>query len=451
MATKNQPQENNGQKIQTKYDRKMEERRKREEKDKREAKILRISAIAFCIIIAAAIVGSVAVSVLNKNAALKNPYVTIGDHTVTKLEYDYYFNGVVNNYMNTYSSYLSFMGLDANKDLDEQPYDENATWKDYFDRSAVAQIKQMKALADDAAANGFEYDTTEDYANMLSSISAGAEAEGITAAEYYKSIYGAYATEKNMEPFIKEGFLAAAYYGSLVEQNVPTDQEVKDYYASHVQDYDQVDYRSFALKADIAEEATEEEIEKAMTEAKNKADAMMEARQGGEDFKALCLANAAEDQKATYEDEETDASLKERNYYIGIPAAISDWLYESGRAESDITVIEDTANNQYYVVEFINRYYDEADDAEISNTISNDRTQEYLNTLMDKYEVIDNTGDLKYLLIKTEDTESTADTEDTADTESTTDTEDTADAESETGETTEAADTEQDAAEQTAE
>lgn len=405
MAKKNQPQENTEQKIQTKYDRKMEERRKKEEQDKKEAKILRISAIAFCIVIAAAIIGSIAASVLNKNAATKDTYVTIGDHAVTKVEYDYYFNGIVNNYINTYSSYLSFMGLDANKDLDEQQYDDNATWKDYFDRSTVAQIKQMKALADDAAANGFEYDTTQDYANMVSSITAGAEAEGVTAAQYYKSIYGTYATEQNMEPFIKEGFVAAAYYSSLIEQNTPTDQEIKDYYAEHQQDYDQVDYLSFIIKADIAEEATEDDITKAMTAAKEKADTMMTARQGGEDFKALCLANAAEDEKATYEDEETDASLNEGAYYIGIPAAISGWLYENGRVEGDITVIEDTANNQYYVVEFISRYYDEADDAEISSTIAGDRSQEYLNTLMDNYEVIDNKGDLKYLLIETEDEE----------------------------------------------
>lgn len=405
MAKKNQPQENNGQKIQTKYDRKMEERRKKEEQDKKEARIFKIGAMAFCLIIVAAIVGSIAASAIRKNSVLNDTYVTIGDHAVTKVEYDFYFNGIVNNYINTYSQYLSFMGLDTTKDLDEQPYDDNATWKDYFDRSTVEQIKQMKALADDAAANGFEYDTTQDYENMLNSINTGAETEGVTVAEYYKTIYGTYATEKNMEPFIKEGLTGAAYYNSLLEKNTPTQQEIKDHYAANQQDYDKVDYRSFALKAEIAEEATEEDIAVAMTEAKNKADAMMAARQEGEDFKALCLANATEEEKATYEDEETDASFKEGAYYIGIPAAISDWLYESGRAESDITVIEDAANNQYYVVEFINRYYDEADDEEISATMAADRSQEYLNALIDNYEVVDNKGDLKYLLIPTEDVE----------------------------------------------
>lgn len=464
MATKKQPQDNNGQKIQTKYDRKMEERRKREEKDKREVKLLRISAITVGIVIAAAIIGSVAVSVLNKNAAIKSTYVTIGDHAITKLEYDYYFNGVVNNYVNTYSSYLSFMGLDTTKDLDKQQYDESTTWKDYFDRSAVEQIKQIKTMADDAAAKGFEYDTTEDYANMVSSIKAGAESGGVTVGEYYRSIYGSYANEKNMETFIKEGSYVSAYYTSLIEQNKPADQEVKDYYNDNVQDYDKVDYRSFIVKADItgaeasapeaggasetaapeagaaeetaaqeagaaeetaapeagaaseasapeagtaaetaaqpAAEPTEEEINKAMAEAKKKADAMLKARQGGEDFKALCLANAAEGEKASYEDEETDASLTEGAYYASTPAAISGWLYEDKRAENDITVIEDTTGNQYYVVEFISRYYDEADNEKISNTISGSRTQEYLNGLMEAYKVVDNTGDLKYLLIE---------------------------------------------------
>lgn len=400
MSKNNKPQVNGEQKVQTKYDRKMEARRKKEEQDKKEAKAMRIGAITVGILIVAAIVGSVIISVSNKKSALEDTYVTIGNHEITKVEYDYFFSGTVNNYMETYSSYLALMGLDPTKDLDTQQYDENATWKDYFDRMTVEQIKQMKALADDAKANNFVYDDTESYANMVSSVTAGAEAQGVSVADYYKTLYGTYATEQNVEPFIREGLLASAYYSHLTEQNAPTDSEIAEHYAANVQEYDKVDCRSFAIKADIAEGATEEDIKKAMEEAKGKADAMMEARKAGEDFEALCIANATEENKATYEDEATEASLIEGAYYIGTPSAISGWLYEDGRAEGDITVIEDTASNQYYIVEFIKRYFDEADNEEISQTLANDRTTEYVEGLKKQYEVVDNTGDLKYLLIE---------------------------------------------------
>ena len=41
------------------------------------------------------------------------------------------------------------------------------------------------------------------------------------------TIYGEYATEKNMEPYLKEGILSNAYYDHLIEQNAPGAQEIK--------------------------------------------------------------------------------------------------------------------------------------------------------------------------------------------------------------------------------
>ena len=401
MAKKNQPQAGIEQKPQTKYDRKMEERRKQEEKDKRDSKMMRIGAIVVCAAIVAAIAVSIISPILSKKMATNGAYVTVGNHTVTKVEYDYFYNTSVNNYVNTYGAMLAYVGLDATKDFDEQQYSDEMTWKDFFDQMAVEQIRQTKSLADDAAANNFTYDDTEEYSYILSGIASNAESAGLSVKDYYKSTYGTYATEKNMEPLIKEGLLASAYYGHLIEQNAPEEQEIRDYYAEHVQDYDRVDYRSFTFAADIAEGASEEDIDKAMMDAKNKADAMMEARQGGADFKELCLENATEENKATYEDTETDASLREGAYYSSTSTVIGGWLYEDGREEGDITVIEDMTSHQYYVVEFINRYYDEADDENISNTIASDRTMEYLDQLMENYTVTDNKGDLKYLTIDT--------------------------------------------------
>lgn len=397
MAKNNQPQENSEQKVQTKYDRKMAERKEREQKEQREAKILRITAILIGVIIVAVIAGSIAAPIINKNKAVKDTYVTVGSHEITKLEYDYYFNGSVNNFLTTYSSLLAYMGLDTSKDLSEQQYSEELTWKDFFDQMTVDQIRQTKSLNDEAAANQFTYDDTEDYANALSGMQSAAESAGVSLEDYYKTASGTYATEKNMEPFVKEGLLATAYYQHLIEQNAPGEQEVKDYYAEHVQDYDKVNYRTFTFSADLAEDASEEETDQAMMAAKNKADAMMEARKGGAEFKDLCIENATEESKESYET--TDVSLKEDYYYSSVPAAISGWLYEDGRTEGDLTVIEDMTGHQYYVVEFISRYYDEADDQKIADTIAGNKTAEYVNALMESYEVTDNKGELKYLTI----------------------------------------------------
>ena len=149
MAKKNQPQTGTEQKVQTRYDRKMEARRKQEEKDKREAKMLRIGAVTVCVLLVLAVAGSIGASVWSRKAATKDAYVTIGEHKVTKLEFDYYYNAM----LNSYSSLMAYMGMDATSDLASQPYSEDLTWKDFFDEMAVEQLKQAKAMADDAAAN----------------------------------------------------------------------------------------------------------------------------------------------------------------------------------------------------------------------------------------------------------------------------------------------------------
>ena len=402
MAKENKQQADKEQKVQTKYDKKMEARRKQEEKDKRNARILRFSSIAVCILIVAAIAISIFTSVWNKKAATKDAYVTIGSYSVTKLEYDYYYSMLKNNYLSSYGSLFSYMGVDTTQDIEGQQYNDTMTYKDFFDQMTVDQISETKALVDDAAKNGFAYDASEDYAEIASGVVSGAEAAGTSVKDYYKEMYGEYATEKNVEPFIKEGLLANEYYNHLIEQNAPEAQEIKDYYGEHVRDYDRVDYHSFAIAAQTEEGASEEDTDKALMDAENKAKDFKEALDGGKDFRELCVEYATEENKATYEDEETDASLREGAYYSGIPSVVADWLYEDGRSEGDTVVLEDATNNQYYVVEFINRYYDEADDENISNTISSDRVRESIDGMLVNYGVTDVKGELKYLTLEEE-------------------------------------------------
>ena len=149
----------------------------------------------------------------------------------------------------------------------------------------------------------------------------------------------------------------------------------------------------------MAEDADEAAIEAAMKELKAKAEAMVDERKKGTDFEALCIQNASEEDKANYEDEETEYSLSEGRRYAGVASAISDWLFEEGRKEGDITALEDENSHRYYVAEFVDRYFDEADNESISNTIASQRTSEYMTGLMENYKVEDIKGDLKYLTV----------------------------------------------------
>lgn len=415
MANTNSPEVKSEQKVQTKYDHKMEARRQQKLKDARQEKMMKTVGIVIGVVVLLAVVVSIAVPIVRKSSALKGTYVKIGDHELTQVEYDYYYNVAVNNYLTAYSSILPYMGLDTSRDYDQQQYAEGKTWKDLFDEMTVEQIKQSKALLDDAKGVGFTYDTSAEYDVFVSELETAAQSAGVSVGEYYKNTFGEYATKQNVEPFVKEGLLVSAYHDDLMVKNVPSDEEIKAYYEENKQNYDKVDFRSFNFNTEIAEDASEEDIKKAMDELKVKADAMMEARKGGEDFEALCLKNASENTKENYENPDTEYSLSEGRNYSNISAVMSDWLYDESRKAGDITVLADETYHQYYVVEFVKRYYDEADDANISNTLASERVSEYTNGLAENYQVTDVKGDLKYLTISTEETAAGSAADDAAD------------------------------------
>ena len=163
------------------------------------------------------------------------------------------------------------MGLDTALPFDSQTYLGDKTWKDYFDEMTIDQISRVKGMHDEATSAGFEFDTETEYATFVENVSGAAESAGVTVKEYYKNMCGVYATEENVADFIKEGIYADAYYNKMLEDYAPTAEEITAYYEENATSYDQVDYRSFAFEAELVEDASEEEVTKAMEELSAKA------------------------------------------------------------------------------------------------------------------------------------------------------------------------------------
>lgn len=207
---------------------------------------------------------------IRTNTAL---YVTVGDHDVQRSEYEYYYYSGINNLYAYYGNYLSYMGLDLSKPLDEQAYMENMTWKDYFDQQAVSQLKQVYALTDAAEAAGFEYDASADVDDFAESIETGAANANMSAADYLKSSYGTLATMDKVKAYVEKSSIATAYYNSIEDATEITDEEVSDYYDENKDNYDSVDYLACKIAADMpetetvaAEETTAPETETGETE-----------------------------------------------------------------------------------------------------------------------------------------------------------------------------------------
>lgn len=474
-------------KIVTRYDRRMEKRRIEEEKERRSWKRFKIISLLIVVVIAAAIVISLGTSAYRKYAAINNTYVRIGDHDVTRVEYDYYYYNSMTSYLNMYGSYVSMRGLDVSLPMDQQSYmgSEDLTWKDFFDQLAVTQLQQVKALVDEAEAEGFTYDDSEDMAQFETDFAAEAESASQSVGQFYATAYGEYATESRVRPYIRENMLATAYYDHLIEQNRPSDEEVQAYYEENKNGYDTVTYRSFYFEAETEEETTEEGTE-AVTE-ETTADSTETAAEEttvdstetaveettAESTEAAAEETTAESTEAAAEDETTedttdaeleaamaelsvkaeemverrragedfedlcveyasedrkenyggeeDGSLMEEVSYSGTPMVASDWLFDESRKEGDISIFEDT--NRYYVVEFISRQNDEETTNEsISTLLAEQTVGEYIAEVGLQYEVTDVAGELHYLTVETETETATEGETGTAETESETDT-----------------------------
>ena len=109
MSQKDVKKEQSSEKVMTRYDKKVQKRKEEAERAKKQAKTEKIIGI----VIAAAIVIALAMIPVKSYTAVHSTYLTVGGHDITRVEFDYYYNLAKNDYLNTYSSYLSYMGLDT--------------------------------------------------------------------------------------------------------------------------------------------------------------------------------------------------------------------------------------------------------------------------------------------------------------------------------------------------
>lgn len=359
MSEKKQSKENTEQKekkVVTKYDLKMQRRKEEKEREQRQQRINNVIGIVLVV----ALVCLVASFPIRTYLATHETYVRINGEDVTKVEFDYNYNLAKTNYLNEYGYSLSYFGFDTTADPATVMYSETWTWKDYYESLAVDTMTQNKALMAQAKAEGFTYDTSEEYAEFETSLKEAAAAYNLSEKKYIQEQYGIYATKSRIKKYIEESIFLNAYYKHLTEVKAPTDEEIEVYYQENSDIYDSVDYRMSVIFAELPTEPTEladvtvsgndagatvsggdadyepsqAEIDKAMADAKEKAEAAEETiAKDGEAYKGHRMSTA--------------------------DANISTWLFDSSRKAGDTTIIENVQGNFYYVVAFESRYRNE--------------------------------------------------------------------------------------------
>ena len=152
----------------------------------------------------------------------------------------------------------------------------------------------------------------------------------------------------------------------------PSDQEITDYYEENKDNYDSVDYRLITVYAELPTEPTEladpvEETDEASTESEEETE--YEPSEAEIEFAMQqAKAEAEEAEKTVF----TEGELYENMLGSSIASALSEWLFDSARTPGDTTVIEDSNNNFYYVLAFVDRYLDQSPSADLRVIITED-------------------------------------------------------------------------------
>lgn len=369
-------------KVVTKYDRKMQ---KRKEEERKEAKRRFITKWVCIAVLAGIILGSGTAIGIKLNS-IYNDYIEVDNDKISQIEFDFYYGIAKTNNLNTtlYGTmtygdyYTSYMGYKTSQSDKSQEYSTDYTWYDYFSNSAVTTIKETKALLEDADANGFTYDNeSADYDEFIGQLKDAANEADTSYSDYLKQLFGKRATEKRVKEFLKDYLKSTAYQEQLSDTLAATDSEVSEYYQDNKDTYDKFEYRIFTVKAQSSDSAD-------MADAKDTADSFASGVSSELDFINQCrkYAEAGDD---TYADDA--ASLVTETKKSSIESACADWVASSDRKEGDITVIEDTENECYYVVYYISRSYDGSDDDTIKSTLLNQKYSEYIKKYTDEYSV----------------------------------------------------------------
>lgn len=349
-------------KIVTKYDRKVERRKEQKAKEERDKKISRITGI----VLAAALVCFVASFPIRTFLTVNGTYITVDGESVSRVEFDYYYNVAISNYLSGQGAWLYYAGIDLSGDLSQQMYSEDMSFKDFFDEMAVDLMAQNKALEKEGRAAGFTYDTAGKYKEYMESLKEYASKEGVSAREYIRGTYGAYATESRVKPYVEEMMYANAYYESVVEDMVISQDEIEQYYNEHKNNYDLIDFRLNSVSAELPKEPTElaDPVESAApAESTAPAEGEGSGTDGAEsEYEPSEAEIAAAMEKAKAEAENMEKTIKTEGnqtvgaFYSDVLYILRDWLFAEERNPGDTTVIEDASSNRYYVLAFEKRY-----------------------------------------------------------------------------------------------
>ncbi|MCI5484596.1 MAG: peptidylprolyl isomerase [Clostridiales bacterium] len=324
--------------------------------EQKEAKKIKLYSIIFAVVLVAMVVVAIVVGV-NRSIEASGVHekstvaATVGEHQISNAELSYYYIDYVNNYANTYGSYLSLFGIDPSVALDKQVIDEETgeTWADNFISEAASSVQTIYALADAAEAEGFTLpQEQQDQVDIMSNnLDSYASIYGYSNTDaFLKAQYGNGASKEGYMEYYQRNLLASAYQTNHQENLTYTDDQIRE-----ADNADPVKYSSYSfaqyhipvskfLTGGTTDESgnttyTAEEREAAIAAAKTAIAPLTDSEINTVD--ALNEAIAAMDINAGTE---ASSTVYTDQASTGINSYLSGWVTAENREPGDVTCIE---------------------------------------------------------------------------------------------------------------
>ena len=322
--------------------------------EQKEAKKVKVYSIAFVAVLVVLIVLAVAISITRSvetsGVHEKNTIAaTIGSHELSNAELSYYYIDYVNNYANTYGSYLSLFGLNTSKTLDQQVYNAETgeTWADFFISQAASTAQSILSLADAAEAEGFTLpEEQQTQVDLLSSnLDSYAKLYGYKNADaFLKAQYGNGATKADYLAYYSRNLLASAYQTAHQDALSYTSEQIREADSQDPTKYSSYSYAQYHVPTSkfLSGGTTDENGATTYTAAERDAAVVAAKAAIAPLLKASDLdeLNAAIGEMAINEGTEASATVYTNQARSSINTYLTDWITDETRQEGDITSIE---------------------------------------------------------------------------------------------------------------
>ena len=360
---------------------KMAERQRQEAQEAKKLKVYTttfwiVMALCLCIVVTTVLSNPVK-NVLYKN----NVAVTVGDHEVSSVELNYFFIDTVNDYINQFGEYASYL-LDTTTPMNKQVIDKETgeTLADSLLKAAESTLKRTYALYDLAMEKGFKLDEEDEKTidTLVTNMEFYAMYYGYgDVKSYLQGIYGNGSEVESYKEYQRINLIADRYYAEYAETLDYNDEQIREYeagkdgegenakdrfhnFSSVTYSYYYVPYTKWTPEKDDKGNKIEYTADQ-LKEAREKAKAAAEALAAGK-FEDLAAFDKAIGEMEINKDEKTKPTASRFEDQL-VPQVshndVREWLISKDLKDGDMTVIENSTGEGdkkevkgYYVVRF---------------------------------------------------------------------------------------------------